>query len=96
MDKPASLNSLLRRWQHEPAPAPDFAAGVWARIGQTRQIGWSTVAYRWALPLAASLALFLGVGAARLEARRAHAERMADHYVRTIDPVQIVAHAAHK
>jgi hypothetical protein len=95
MSKPDSLTALLRRWQHDPAPAPEFAAGVWARIDAARRDERVVVAFRWALPLAASLALFLGIGAARLEAKREHAERMADFYVRTIDPVQMVAHNAH-
>lgn len=96
MTSPDSLRSLLRRWRHDPAPAPEFAAGVWARIDAARRDERVVVAFRWALPLAASLALFLGIGAARQELRREHAEKMADSYVRTIDPVQIVAHSAHR
>jgi hypothetical protein len=92
MTQPDSLHPLLRLWRHEPAPAPEFAAGVWARIDAARRDERVVVAFRWALPLAASLALFLGIGAARQEVRRQHAEKMADFYVRTIDPVQIVAH----
>lgn len=90
------LRTLLRRWQHAPAPAPDFAASVWARIEAARRDERVVIAFRWALPLAASLALFLGVGAARLHAQRAHAEQMADFYVRTVDPVQMVDHTSHK
>lgn len=96
MSKPDSLTTLLRRWQHDPAPAPEFAAGVWAKIDSVRRDDRVVVAFRWALPLAASLALFLGIGAARVEARRAHVERMADYYVRTIDPIQMVAHNDHR
>lgn len=91
-----SLTALLRRWKHEPAAQPEFAAGVWARIEAARREDRTVVAFRWALPLAASLALVAGVGAARIEARRAHAERMADTYVRTVDPIQMVAHQAHR
>lgn len=86
-----SLTALLRRWKHEPAAQPEFAVGVWARIEAARRNERTVVAFRWALPLAASLALFLGIGAARFEARRTHAERMADSYVRTVDPVLMVA-----
>ncbi|MBI5423043.1 MAG: hypothetical protein HZA32_03080 [Opitutae bacterium] len=87
MTPPDPLRSLLRRWQHEPSPAPEFAAGVWARINAARKDERVVIAFRWALPIAASLALFLGIGAARLQAQRAHAEQMADFYVRTIDAV---------
>jgi hypothetical protein len=94
MNAPDSLNSLLGRWRHDPAPAPDFAAGVWARIGANRQDERVVVAFRWALPLAASLALIAGVGLAHQQVQREHAERMADSYVRTVDPILIVAEAA--
>lgn len=87
MTPPDPLRPLLQRWQHEPSPAPDFATGVWARIEAARRDERVVVAFRWALPLAASLALFLGIGAARVQAQRAHAEQMADFYVRTIDAV---------
>lgn len=96
MSQPDSLRAFLRRWRHEPAPAPDFAAGVWARVHAARRDERVVVAFRWALPLAASLALVAGVSFARNEARRAHAERMADSYVRTVDPVQMVAHQGHR
>lgn len=90
------LRPLLQRWQHEPPPAPEFAAGVWARIDAARRDERVVVAFRWALPLAASLALFLGIGAARVQAQRAHAEQMADFYVRTIDAVHQAEQAARK
>jgi hypothetical protein len=96
MTTPDSLRALLRRWPHEPAPAPDFAAEVWERIAAARKDDRVVVAFRWALPLAASLALFLGIGAARVQAQRAHAEQMADFYVRTVDPVQMADHGKHQ
>lgn len=91
MNQPDPLNSLLRRWRHDPAPAPDFAAGVWARLEAARRDERVVVAFRWALPLAASLALIAGIGFAQMQTRREHAERMADTYVRTVDPIKIVA-----
>lgn len=91
------LADLLRRWRHEPAAHPAFAEEVWARISVARREERGLVAFRWALPLAASLALVAGFSAARAEARRAHAERMADTYVRTVDPAHITAsHGAHR
>lgn len=89
------LRTLLRRWEHQPAPVPDFAAGVWAKIEAARRDERAAVVFRWALPIAASLALFLGAGAAREQARRAHAEQMADFYVRTVDPLQMTGHDSH-
>lgn len=96
MTPPDQLRPLLKSWQHEPSPAPEFAAGVWARIHAARQDERVVVAFRWALPLAASLALFLGIGAARVQAQRAHAEQMADFYVRSIDAVHQADQAARK
>ncbi|MBA3849952.1 MAG: hypothetical protein C0502_08140 [Opitutus sp.] len=96
MEQPDSLTPLLCRWRHEPAFAPEFATEVWNRIEAARRDERAVVAFRWALPLAASVALLLGIGVARLEAKRAQVEKMADFYVRTIDPVQIVAHNAHR
>ncbi|MBI2512611.1 MAG: hypothetical protein HYV96_11575 [Opitutae bacterium] len=95
MTPPDSLRSLLRRWSHEPAPAPDFATGVWARIEAARHDERVVVAFRWTLPIAASLALFLGVGAARVQSQRVHTAQMADFYVRTVDPVQRAEHGEH-
>lgn len=95
MNQPDSLNSLLRRWRHDPAPAPQFASGVWARIESARRDERVVVAFRWALPLAASLALIAGIGFAQLQTRREHAERMADTYVRNVDPLLMVADASH-
>lgn len=96
MTPPDQLRSLLKRWQHEPSPAPEFASHVWARINAARKDERVLVAFRWALPIAASLALFLGIGAARLQAQRAHAQQMADFYVRTVDPLQMADHGDHK
>lgn len=89
-----SLSTLLHRWRHEPRPAADFAAGVWARIDAARSDERVVRAFRWALPLAASVAIILGFSAARLEARQQHAERMADSYVRTIDPIHMADEVA--
>lgn len=95
MNAPDPLNSLLRRWRHDPAPAPDFAAGVWARIESARRDEHVVVAFRWALPLAASLALVAGIGFAQQQTRREHAEHMADTYVRNVDPLLMIADADH-
>ncbi len=89
------LTTLLRRWSHDPAITPGFSAGVWARIDAARRDQRIVIAFRWALPLAASVALLLGMGAARAEVKRDHTELMAAYYVRTIDPVQITGHAEH-
>ncbi|MDP1581548.1 MAG: hypothetical protein Q8M02_14860 [Candidatus Didemnitutus sp.] len=88
-----SLSSLLQRWHHAPAPAPEFTVGVWSRIEASRGERLQSAFFRWALPLAASVALLLGVSVARIEAKREHADTMAAYYMRTIDPVQITAPA---
>lgn len=89
------LSSLLRRWRHDPAPAPDFAAGVWSRIEASQRPERVVIPFRWALSLAASLALIAGIGFAQLQTRREHTERMADTYVRNVDPILMVAHTGH-
>lgn len=83
------LSDLLKSWRHEPPEAPRFNAGVWARIEAGRKESNLVSFYRWALPLAASVALLLGVGSGIFEARQKHADRMAAAYVRTVDPLQM-------
>lgn len=87
------LKNLLQRWHHEPAPAPNFNAGVWERINQVGEpAGGATILpFRLVLPLAASLALIASVAAgvtAGLSVTRSQtADRMAASYARTIDPI---------
>jgi len=83
------LSDLLKSWRHQPSAEPRFNAGVWTRIEAGRKESNVLSFYRWALPLAASLALLLGVGSAVLEVRQRHADRMAAAYVRTVDPLQM-------
>jgi hypothetical protein len=106
-DRDPDLSRVLKSWPHEPAPAPRFNAEVWARIEAARAAPWSAAAiiarglgipaqhFRWALPLGASLVLamaaMLGVGAGVLQTSHARNDRMAAAYVRTIDPLQMVA-----
>jgi hypothetical protein len=86
------LSNLLKTWRHKPSAEPRFSAGVWARIEARRQDSGAAFFYRWALPLAASLAVILGVGSGLQEARQKHTEQMAAAYVRTVDAVQMTAH----
>ena len=85
------LSDLLKTWRHEPPAEPRFNAGVWARIDAGRKESPAASFYRWALPLAACLAVVLGVGSAMRESRQEHADRMAAAYVRTVDPLQMTA-----
>ncbi len=86
------LSDLLKTWRHEPPAEPRFKAGVWTRIETGREKSRTAAFYRWALPLAACLAVVLGVGSAMLEVRQKHTDRMAAAYVRTVDPLQMMAH----
>ncbi|WP_438481377.1 hypothetical protein [Oleiharenicola lentus] len=84
------LSDTLQAWPHQPATAPQFQAEVWARIqAQEAQTASVKSFYRWAIPLAASLALFAGIGTARQRAQQQHTERMAAAYVQSIDPLQM-------
>ncbi|MDF3057714.1 MAG: hypothetical protein K0R17_1929 [Rariglobus sp.] len=91
------LSSTLQTWRHEPAPAPDFNQGVWARIhstGATREPA-ALFHFPGAIPLAASLAILFalaaGSGGAFALNRSLTTDRMADAYVRSIDPVRMTA-----
>lgn len=83
------LSDLLKSWQHEPPAEPRFNAGVWARLASAREETSLAYFYRWALPLAASLALALGVGSAVQVVRHQHADQMAAAYARSVDPLQM-------
>ena len=101
MNSPDPLTSLLASWRHNPAPASDFNAGVWARIqaGEHARPLAPIVQFPWVLPLAASVAVLLsiagGTGWAIALNEAQSADRMASAYVRSIDPVQMSAHPAH-
>lgn len=91
------LSPTLQSWRHEPAPAPDFNEGVWARIrsAETARPPASVFHFPIALPLAASVAVLLalaaGTGGAFALSHARATDRMAAAYVRTIDPVQMTA-----
>lgn len=82
-------SDLLKSWRHEPAEAVDFNARVWARIAAQRPVARPVLFYRWALPLAASLALIAGAGTALLQADQRYDDQMAAALVRSIDPWQM-------
>jgi hypothetical protein len=89
MTPPDPLSDLLRAWRHEPPEAPGFQSGVWARLNAGRELSRFDSLQRWALPLAAGLALLAGTGAAVREAHRRDTDRMAAAFVRTVDPLQM-------
>ena len=89
------LSDLLKSWRHEPPAAPRFNAGVWARLASVREETSLLPFYRWALPLAASVALLLGIGSAVQVARHQHADQMAAAYARSVDPLQMTMPASH-
>lgn len=92
MEPPDPLSNLLKSWRHEPPAAPRFNAEVWARIEAGRRAPDGGSFYRWALPLAASLAVLVGAASALMESRQQHAERMAATFVRSVDPFQMTGH----
>ena len=97
MTSPDPLSSLLQRWQPTPAPAADFATEVRRRLAATTPAplpahGLLAFLQRpLALPLAAGLAVVLGVAAAMSVNRSQVRDSMADAYARNIDPVQRTA-----
>jgi len=101
MNSTDPLSSLLASWRHDPTPAADFNAGVWARIqaGEQARPRAAIVRFPWALPLVASVAVLLsiagGTGWALVLNESQSADRMASAYVRSIDPVQMSAQHEH-
>ncbi len=88
------LSDLLKSWRHEPPASPRFNAGVWARLASVREQTNPAYFYRWALPLAASVALALGVGSAVQVVRHQHVDQMAAAYARSVDPLQMTRPAS--
>lgn len=94
------LAELLSHWQPTPAEAPDFAAEVHRRLrrAQPRAGAIPTggrfarlVAFPIALPLAAGIAIVLGVTTALTLNHAQLQDRMANAYARSIDPLQMTA-----
>lgn len=84
------LSKTLQSWQHQPEANPEFNLEVWARVHTAgNQRSASVAFYRWALPIAASLALAAGIGSAVREGQQEHRERMASAYAQSIDPLQM-------
>lgn len=106
-DQDPHLSSVLRSWRHEVPASARFNAEVWARIEAARDapqtmaaflgshLGIPAQYFRWALPVAASLTLVIaaaaGVSVGARQTSRSVNDRMAAAYVRTIDPLQMVA-----
>ncbi|RME70232.1 MAG: hypothetical protein D6781_06850 [Verrucomicrobia bacterium] len=99
------LNRLLRAWHVDASPDPTLAARVQARLHRENDLalsGWlSVLARHLTRPLAAAALIgtfaFAGALAARLQIERRHDEqlaRLAAEYVRTIDPIRMVASEA--
>lgn len=100
------ISRLLGTWRHVPPSAPRFNAEVWARIDAVRDVSWAIASQvtralglpgrcvRWVIPVGAALlvafAAFVGAGAGYLQTSLTRTERMADAYVKTIDPLQMI------
>jgi len=89
------LSDLLKSWRHEPPAAPRFNTEVWTRMAAARPETNLLSFYRWALPLAASVALVMGIGSAVQVSRHQHADQMAAAYARSVDPLQMTMPAEH-
>ena len=111
-DREPDLSRVLASWRYEPPAAPRFHAGVWARIEAAREAPWGAAAFiatrlgipaqafRWALPLGASLVLafaaLLGASAGTVYSAVTKNDRMAAAYVQSIDPLQMTATHPHR
>ena len=102
MNNPDPLSRVLKSWQHNPAPSPDFNKAVWSRIDAPAQApapSWiaQLLSFPRQLPLAASFAVLLaglaGTSAALTLNHGQSTDRMAAAYVRSIDPFQMTADA---
>ncbi len=98
MNNPDPLSNVLKTWRHKPAPSPEFAKAVWARIDAAEQAPAPSffaqiLRFPGQLPLAASFAvLFAGIagtGTALAVNHGQSTDRMAAAYVRSIDPLQM-------
>ena len=93
------LDDLLARWQPlgPAAPDPAFTRDVWTRLRADSAAPASRpfIPFPVALPLAASLAICLGVATAVLVNRSAQREQLAANYARSIDPLQLVESPPH-
>ena len=96
------LTHVLKSWKHDPAPSPNFAKTVWARIDAADQAPAPSffaqlLHFPGRLPIAASFAVIFavlaGTGAGLALNRGQSTDRMADAYVRSIDPLQMTADA---
>jgi len=109
MNDEDSLSPLLKTWRHQPREAPGFNRSVWTRLqaesasrktsGLGHLLHFPLARARWAMPVAASLALLLslaaGSGAALAYESFTLKDRMAGEYARSIDPLQMSAPHAH-
>ena len=90
MNCPDPLDDVLARWQPDPpSPDPSFAAEVWQRIPAAPPSRASISPFSLALPIAAGLAVTLGVGSALYVNTRHARDASADAYARSIDPFQM-------
>lgn len=96
------LSRVLKSWKHDPAPSPDFAKTVWARIDAAEPAPAPSffaqlLHFPRQLPIAASFAVILavlaGTGAGLALNHGQSTDRMAAAYVRSIDPLQMTADA---
>lgn len=97
MNDPDRLSELLNQWQVAPSPHPDFATEVRERIQNVPASGFIARVLRFpaTLPLAASIAIMLGVSAAISADRAQRTDQLATAYAQKIDPIQMTALSDH-
>lgn len=92
MDNPDGLPDLLKRWQPQPSPQPDFAAEVARRVeAETASTQGQVLSFRVLLPLAAAIAIMVGSVSGLNFSRLQHQSDMADAYARSIDPIKMTS-----
>ena len=97
MKEPDNLNSLLEHWELTPSHQPAFTEQVRHRmaVSSSPGIGAQILQFPATLPLAAGIAIMLGVSAAISTDRAQRQDQLATAYALSIDPIQMTSHIEH-
>lgn len=97
MKEPNNLNSLLKHWEPIPSHQPAFAEQVRHRMAasSSASLGARILQFPATLPLAAGIAIMLGVSAAISTDRAQRQDQLATAYALSIDPIQMTSHVGH-
>lgn len=88
-----NLNTLLDQWKVTPSVQTDFSAKVQQRLREQPQTNLlaRVIAFPATLPLAAGLAVWLGISAALTLDQARDQDQLATAYARSIDPFQMAS-----